>query len=180
MSSFQAKMGSIAIVVSFSTVAAILSCNASAQPAPGPATIRPGPLNRPDIPMKSEPIVPPRLSGEQTEAFRKSMADYQQCIRDKAAELRLSEAADSVISLRDRRTFWELELKKQSTLRSRYPKGFEQMLSETFNEYRSLGGTAATTEAVRPMASPCTNPWETFRGPSVPLIDSRQKPVAPR
>lgn len=109
-----------------------------AQPAAGPATIGPGPMNRPDVPTRPEPVVPPRLSGEEAEAFKRSMAAYQQCNREKAAEIHLSEAAQGVVSLRDRRTFWESELKKNYTLRSRYPQGFEQMLGETFNEYRSL------------------------------------------
>ena len=166
--------------MSFTAVVAIFACNASAQPSSGPATVRPGPLSRPDIPVRPEPIVPPRLSGEQAEAFKKSMAAYQQCIRDKAAEMRLTEAADGVISLRDRRAFWEPEVKRQTTLRSRYPQGFEQMLGETFDDYRSLGGTAMTVEAVRPVPPPCTNPREAYRAPSVPLTDSRQIPVLPK
>ena len=108
------------------------------------------------------------------------MVAYQHCTRDKAAEMRITEATQSVIDLRDKRLFWESELEKQFTLRSRYPQGYEQMLAETFNEYRSLGGSAATVGAVRPVAPPCTNPWETYRGPQVPLTDSRTKPMAPK
>lgn len=180
MHSRQSKKYPVILVASLAAVGAAVVCDVFAQPASGPATIRPDPLNRPDIPMRSEPMVPPRLSGEEAEAFKKSSAAYQQCSRDKAAEMRLTEAAQGVISLRDRRTFWESELKNNYTLRSRYPQGFEQMLMETFNEYRSLGGSAATVAAVRSVAPPCTSPWETYRGARVPLTDSRNLPTAPK
>ena len=180
MYSLRSKNRPALFPMSLAGVTAILACSVSAQPAPGPATIRPGPLNRPDLPMRSEPIIPPRLSGEEAESFKRSMAAYQQCTRDNAAKMRLSEAAQSVIDVRDKRLFWESELKRNYTLRTRYPQGYEQMLAESFNEYRSLGDTAATVNAVRPVAPPCTNPWETYRGPDVPLTDSRTMPVAPK
>lgn len=180
MHSRQSKSCPLIVAVSFTVFSSALPGNVIAQPTAGPATIQPGPLNRPDVPIRSGPIVPPRLSGEDAESFKRSMAVYEQCTRDKAAEIRLAEAAQGVIDIRDKRTFWEPELKRNYTLRARYPQGYEQMLTETFGEYRSLGGSATTVAAVRPSAAPCTNPWETYRGPRGQLTDSKQIQFAPK
>ena len=83
---------------------------------------------------------------------------YEQCLREKSAEMRLSEAATNVVNLRDRRVFWEGALKTNYTLRSRYPRGYEQMMAESFAEYRSLGGSSATVDTVRELPSPCVRP----------------------
>ena len=168
------------VAVAFAVLFAALSRDVAAQAATGPTTIQPGPSQRPDVTMRSGPVVPPRLSGEDAEVFKRSMAVYEQCRRDKAAEIRLAEAARGVIDIREKRTFWELELKRNYTLRSRYPQGYDQMLSESFDEYRSLGGSAVTVAAVRPSAAPCTNPWETYRGPRGQLMDSRQIQLGPQ
>lgn len=176
----QSTSCSFIVALSFAVLASAVPCNAAAQTAPGSATVQPGPLNRPELPIRSGPTAPPRLSGEEAEIFKRNMAAYEQCARDKAAEIRLAEAAQGVIDLRDKRSFWEQELKRNYTLRSRYPNGYEQMLAETFGEYRSLGGSAATVNAVKPEAAPCTNPWEAHRGARVPLTDSRQVQVLPK
>lgn len=168
------------VAASFAVLFSALSCDVAAQPATGPTTIQPGPMNRPDLPMRSGPIIPPRLSAEDAEIFKRSMAAFEQCTRDKAAEIRLAEAAQGVMDIRDKRSFWELELKRNYSLRSRYPQGYDQMLTETFGEYRSLGGSAATVAAVRAAAAPCTNPWETYRGPRGQIMDSRQIQLGPK
>lgn len=170
----------VVIVLALAAVTTVPARGASAQPVPKSATIRPGPLNRPGLPLRSEPITPPRLSGEDAEAFKRSIAAHEQCKRDKAAEIRLVEASNNVVNVRDKRPFWEAALKNNSTLRSQNPQGYEQLLARSFEEYRSLGGTLASVNAVRSAASPCTNPWETYRSPSVPLTDSRQIPVPPK
>lgn len=102
-----------------------------------------------------------------------SMGDFVEAMR-------LTEAAQAVMHVRDARAFWEPEFKRSASLRMRYPQGYEQMLRDSFTEYKSLGGTAAKVEEVRPVAPPCTHPRESYRRPGVPLRDSRQIPVAPR
>jgi hypothetical protein len=136
-------------------------------------------MNRPEIGKRAELITPPGLTGEEAEAFKRSMAAYQQCTRDKAAEIRLADSARNVIDLRDKQPFWESALKSNTTLRSQYPGGYAQMLKDGFASYRAFGGTAASIDAVRPLPSPCTNPWESYKGPQAPLTDTRQMKVAP-
>jgi hypothetical protein len=83
---------------------------------------------------------------------------YEQCLREKSAEMRLSEAATNVVNLRDRRAFWEGALMTNYTLRSRYPRGYEQMIAESFADYRRFGGNAATIDTVRELPLPCVRP----------------------
>jgi hypothetical protein len=128
--------------------------------------------------MRSGQIVPPHLTEAEADAFRKSMADYERCTRDKAAQMRLSEAADGVISVRDKSDFWQAELARNATLQQRFPQGYGQMLVESFSMYRSFGGTAATVDSVRPVVRPCISPWETYRRPpSAPITERRSMPV---
>lgn len=180
MQSRQSKKSPIVLGAALTAIAAVLACAASAQPLPERTILQPGPLNRPDIPIRSGPITPPRLSAEEAEEFRQSMAAYEQCKRQRATQVRLVEATDNLIGVRDKRAFWESAFKNNATLRSQNSQGYEQLLGRAFEEYRSLGGTAASANVVIPMASPCQNPWEFHRGPKVPLIDSRTIPVAPK
>src|SRR5262249_30192295 len=137
-------------------VAIIIVSDAFAQPAPPPT------------------LVPPRLSADEAEAFKQSMAAYQACTREKASEMQLTEAAMALVSYRDHRAVWEAELSRNASLRLRYPNGYAQMVSETFAAYRSLGGPASAVDAVQRVPPPCTNPWDTYRAPRVPITDSRQ------
>ena len=108
----------------------------------GSAWAQPGPAKNPGVTPQAGRIFP---------------ADpvYEQCLREKSAEVHLVEAAMNVVDVRDKRSFWEGALKSNHTLRSRYPRGYEQMLAESFAEYRSLGGGSATVNAVREMPLPC-------------------------
>ena len=113
------------------------------------------------------------------------MAAYRQCTRDKATEMHLTEAAQNVIVIRDRKQFWESQLLENS--KSKFPNsslppagGYPQMLARVFAEYKVKGGTAATVEEVQPVNPPCTNPWSTVTTPKVPITDSRKMTINPK
>jgi len=108
----------------------------------GGVSAQPGPTKNPGVTPQVGRVLPIDL-------------DFEQCLREKVAETRLAEEAANIVSLRDRRTFWEGALKTNYTLRSRYPNGYDQMLAESFEQYRSMGGVAATVNAVREIPLPC-------------------------
>jgi len=136
----------------------------------------PAPLIVPQGPAPQPPhsvIIRKGVSAEDAAAYRKARADYDECRRAQSSSMHLTEAADNVIHVRDRRAFWESELKRNSTMRLNHPGGYEQLLASTFQEYRNSGGAATTVDAVRPVAAPCARPAEpTVRGPS-PVIDTK-------
>jgi hypothetical protein len=111
----------------------------------GSAWAQPGPAKNPGVTPQVGRIFPPDPA-------------YEQCLRDKSAEMRLAESATNVVNLRERRAFWEGALKTNYTLRSRYPGGYEQMLAESFADYRGLGGASATVDTVRELPLPCVRP----------------------
>lgn len=145
----QSKKRHIILAASLIAVAPVWTCTVSAQPLPGSATIQPGSLSRPELGMQSGPVIPPRLTGEQAEVFKKNIAAYQQCTREKAGGMRLFEAADNITHLRDCRQYWESLLSDNA--KRKYPNanlpppgGYEQMSANGFAEYRSLGGAGRT------------------------------------
>jgi len=90
----------------------------TARPVTG--TVQPGFPGLPDISAnRTDQLTPYGPSGEKTEAFKKEMAAYQQCTRDNATAMHLTEAAQYVIALRGRRQSWELYLLENS--KSKYP-----------------------------------------------------------
>lgn len=185
MSNFTSIFSRYILAASLAAIMLLWLGGVSAQPPIGPVVIQPEPMNRPDIGLQSGAKVPPHLTGDEAEAFKKELTAYEQCTRDKAGGMRLTEAAYNVIQLRDRRQFWESMLLENS--KKKYPNanlppagGYPQMLASGFAEYRSLGGTAATVEAVQPVAPSCINPWSTTTRPRVPLTDSRKMPVVPK
>ena len=160
----------------------IVCATASAQPVPPP----PGRPAIPGAPTAAPGSVVPQpapsirihkgVSAEDEAAYRKARASYDECSRRNANAMQLTESADGVIHLRDRRPFWESEFKRNATLRLRYPGGYDQMLADSFKEYRTLGGTATTVNAVQAVPPPCTRPVEPAAPPSAsPDTESKSK-----
>jgi len=133
-------------------------------------------VSMPDVRAQSQMILPPGLTPEETETFKKNFADYLECRRLKADEIRLTETASHIITFRDRRVFWEAEIAKNSSLQANIG-SYDQGLATMFALYQSLGGTASTIDAVVPLKAPCTNPWETFKRPKIPLTDHRSRTI---
>ena len=169
------------------TAAIAVASIASGQPVSPqpPARVErpPAPLIVPEgaiAPKPAQPvIIPPGVSVEDAEAYRKARADHDRCQRERATAVRLSESADNVISMRDRRPFWEGVLKTNQTLRTRYPGGYEQMLADGFKEYRTLGGPAETVAAVQPAPQPCVRPAEPRAPPRPSPIGASRQMVVP-
>jgi len=106
------------------TVAYVTAVPAQAQYPPRPAA----PLFVPQGPAPQPPhsvIIRKGVSAEDAAAYRKARADYDECRRAQSSAMHLTEAADNVILVRDRRAFWESELKRNSSLRLSHPGGYE-------------------------------------------------------
>lgn len=155
------------IAALLSAAAVTCAIAAAAQTTPGLPLIGAGP--RGELPL----LVPRGLTPEQAEAFKSAFADYQQCTRERADEMRLTEAADNVILLRDRRTFWAAEFQRNTSLRLQWG-DYARALAAGFQEYKALGGPAPTIEEVQRIKAPCTNPAETTTGPRIPITDSKK------
>lgn len=176
----QSKRGHVIIAALWTAAAVLYVSSVAAQAPQNPPRIGAGPWNPPPLgagPRAERPLLIPRgLTAEQVEAFKKEFADYQQCTRDNADEMRLSSAADNVISLRDRRAFWEAEFQRNTTLRLQWGE-YAQAVAAGFQEYKSLGGPAPTLETVQPIKPPCTNPVGTTTGPRIPITDSKKMTI---
>jgi hypothetical protein len=157
-----------------------LAATASAQdPQPQvPPMKNPPSYITPRVPLQPAPpiLIPRNVSEEDAAAYRKARGEYDDCRKSHDSGMRLTEAANSVILTRDKREFWEGELKNNSSMRLSYPGGYDQLLAAAFKEYQRLGGPATSVAAVRPIAPPCVRPAEPT-GPKVPITDTKRLPT---